>query len=364
MQINVRGAIKISFILLINILLFTVFLKNISAQVVINEFLPKSNQEWVEFYNSDESSVDLSEYYFDDDTSFDSDSGSSAKIHLQGIIASHALCYKNLSSFLNDGGDTPTLFQANGDLIDSYNYTVSIQDKSYSRIPDGGEWQVDQIPNKASLSCSELPLSTPVPTPTSISTILPGVIKSIYKINTPKDSQGNILSSVQIYVDGGYIHHEDDEIFEFFNGHECYPGIECGLGTHTVSLRKSGYISWEDTRDFTAGANFEVTPMLNKQDTQTPTLTPKISPTSTPTKTPKPTPTKTPTPTDTLASESAVLGVHEGLSETSEPTPKSDIKSRGKLSILPFILMFAGLCFIAVPIFSIIRNGKKGSEVS
>ncbi len=123
-----------------------IFPQRIFAALVINEFLPapsSGNSEWVEFFNPDTSSEDLSNYYFDDDTNFDSDSGSSGKITLSGLLASSATCFLDLSTYLNNNGDIPTIFKLDGALIDSYQYASSSADKSYSRAPDGGSWQVN-----------------------------------------------------------------------------------------------------------------------------------------------------------------------------------------------------------------------------
>ena len=149
---------------------------------MINEFLPNpssGNSEWVEFYNSGPLSIDLSDYYFDDDTSFLSDSGSSPKVALSGLLPSLTTCYLNLSTVLNNNGDIPTLFKTDGSIVDTYQYTQTTVDKSYSRIPDGGDWQTIQTPTKSSTLCADLaptPTSTPIPptvTPTPQPTSTP-----------------------------------------------------------------------------------------------------------------------------------------------------------------------------------------------
>lgn len=222
------------------------------------------------------------------------------------------------------------------------------------RYTSSGNLSSSDIQTPASVNISYIfPSPTPTNSPTSVA------YKAIYKINKPKSS-GVEITGVQIFVDGGYIHHEDDEMIEFYNGHECYSGISCDLGIHTISLRKNGYISWEDTQNFSAGANLEVNPVLDKLGTASSTASPSILPT--PTKTPIPTPTKTPVPTDAAASESAVLGIQENVSKTPGVMPVVPEKGKGKVPVLPAVLVIAGLCFIAIPIFSIIKNGQKSSE--
>ena len=146
----------------------------VRAAVVINEFLPapvSGNKEWVEFYNTDTATVDLSDYFFDDDANFQTDGGSSTKIPIAGLLGPTAVCYWELSTYLNNNGDTPTLFNTTGAIIDSYIYTQTTTDKSYARIPDGGEWQTDQMPTKTAINCLDLaPTPTPTATPTSTPT--------------------------------------------------------------------------------------------------------------------------------------------------------------------------------------------------
>lgn len=115
------------------VLFLIFFSREALAQVVINEFLPapsSGNPEWVEFYNTASSSTDLSDYYFDDDDSFASDSGNSQMAAISGILPALSTCYWDLSSYLNNNGDKPTLFNTSGTAIDSYSYTSTQSDKS------------------------------------------------------------------------------------------------------------------------------------------------------------------------------------------------------------------------------------------
>lgn len=161
------------------LILSYLFPPQVSAQVLINEFLPNSSQEWVEFYNAGSSTEDLSNYYFDDDTNFDSDAGSSAKIPLSGLLPTLSMCYLDLSTFLNNNGDFPTVFKIDKTQIDTYFYTTTTSDKSYSRVPDGGSWAMDQSPTKSIVRCSDsAPTPTPTPTPTDAPASTPIVTPS------------------------------------------------------------------------------------------------------------------------------------------------------------------------------------------
>ncbi len=161
---------KIIKILFILNLFFIILPQKVNAQVLINEFSPK-NPEWVEFINKNTYEVNLENFYFDDDPDFSSDSGNSHIIKLQGFFPANTLCYLDLSGFLNDGGDTPTLFSQNGDVADTYTYTSSTSNISYSRVPDGAEWQTNTAFSKSEINC--LGLSTPTPTPSPSPTQVP-----------------------------------------------------------------------------------------------------------------------------------------------------------------------------------------------
>lgn len=208
---------KIEIIIFFSVIFFFIFPQKINAQVLINEFSPK-NPEWVEIINKNSTEINLSGYYFDDDADFNSDSGNSGRILLQGLLSSNTLCYLDINSYLNDSGDIPTLFAPNGDISDTYTYASSSANLSYSRVPDGGDWQVGTVFSKTQNSCSSLPTPTPSPTPsptttptqtataTSTPTVSPTVKPTPTKSATPKSSPSpsttdepmNLISDIKI----------------------------------------------------------------------------------------------------------------------------------------------------------------------
>ena len=378
-------------VILLNLVFICFFPKPVFAEVVINEFLPKSSQEWVEFYNKGPLTEDLSNYFFDDDNDFNSDSGSSPKFKLAGILAPGTTCYWNVNSYLNDNGDTPTLFYSDGNLVDSYSYTTTVTDKSYSRIPYGGDWQSDQEPSKSAVECLSLvpsltptltptltpPTPTLTPRPTSTPTLTPTPLpKAIYKINKPKDQNGVELSGVKIYVDDLYIHHQDNEILTFCSGCHCDDdkNVDCELGTHIIRLEKEGYKDWQETKTFNIGDNFEANPILIAISPQ-PTST-SVPPSATPTLTPKlsPSPFFTPTPEEITGE---VLGQEEeatspdkfylskeklDLADESKnidlSSPNKEIKEKSH-SILPWIFIVIGAGFIVISLISFFKNQQE-----
>ena len=132
------------------------------GSVTINEFLanPNSgNKEWVEFYNPD--NVDLSEYFVDDDNSFDENPeyGSSKKLRAALIDISNSnfpfitLASSMFNNICDSTCDYVVLFSPDGSLIDQFQYTSEqIQEKgsSIGRYPDrSNNWIVLRIQQKA-----------------------------------------------------------------------------------------------------------------------------------------------------------------------------------------------------------------------
>lgn len=355
-------------ILIYGVFYALIFPSKTHAQILINEVSPVSTPEWVEIYNTGSNIISLNEYSIN----FGSDSQNLVFCATEQIGAGEFKIIELLSSWLANTGDV-IILKNGDDEVDKIGYGTGYNLpkpdsvlKYLTRSPDGSSnWILNsQSSRQGSVVSFSCPTQVPTPTPTSVPTSTPEqeVFKASYRINNSKDSNGVVLNSVQIYVDGNYIHHEDEENMYFFNGHECYTGIDCDLGTHTISLRKSGYESWEDTQNFLAGANLEVNPILTKLKTASPSLTPTSSPI--PTKKPTPTPTKTPNPTNFIASESGVLGIQEINEDTETPITETIQKPKNTIPALPFILVFGGLCFITFSIFSMIKNGKKNIQDS
>ena len=120
--------------------------------IALNEFMPMPavGNEWVELYNNGDESVDVDGWYIADATGHrrkinkEHTKDNSTAIESKGFLVVQG--YSNFS--LNNDGDTVKLFNAKGDLIDSYKYKakeVSIG-KTIARNPDGvGDW-VDPVP--------------------------------------------------------------------------------------------------------------------------------------------------------------------------------------------------------------------------
>ncbi len=150
------------------------FPSEVSAQVVINEFVPDASTEWVEFHNASSSAEYIKSYWLDDDSDFTNDSGSSSKKQLTNInISNVTFPFFEMSSFLNNGGDYVVLFAPDGTFIDQYVYDSSPgYDVSIGRSPDStGSFTILETPTKGSANSgpkfTPTPESTSTPNPTS-----------------------------------------------------------------------------------------------------------------------------------------------------------------------------------------------------
>jgi len=136
-------------------------LAGMPPDIVLNEILPDPlgdecgvaglYGEWVEIYNNGLTPVDLEGWYVEDGI------GTRRTIIPEITYGAQAVAGPNGSGeewvvvFLNDcvlnnTGDTIILYDAGDNLIDTYTYTVTLENKSHARYPDGtGPW-VDPIP--------------------------------------------------------------------------------------------------------------------------------------------------------------------------------------------------------------------------
>src|SRR3989344_8554602 len=139
--------------------------KVLASVVVLNEIMANpltDEKEWIEFYNSSSSDFSAVGFKLEEKTS----SGNTS-VHNLGDFTVPKLGYWTFdfsSSYFNDGGDTITIKDLGGNIIDSYSYGSSTDGKSFGRSPNGGSWVVNLDPTKASANSTVQ--NTPSPTPT------------------------------------------------------------------------------------------------------------------------------------------------------------------------------------------------------
>ncbi len=183
-------------------------------------------------------------------------------------------------------------------------------------------------------------LLSPTPTPVVVS-------KASYKINEVKNSGGEVLSNVQIYIDDNYSHHYAPETFTFCD--DC----DYNFGSHVVALKKSGYLDWSETKTLESGSSFEVNPVLV---INAPSPTPWVSPTKVPSQTPTsiPTPTKIISPSPTIGLKPEILGT-----ESADVITPTAIDLKMKVSpdfYSPVLIAIGGLLsFVGVTAFLVVK---------
>jgi len=186
------------FLVVVTITAIFLFLpKMILAQVVINELLPNPSGderagEWVELFNQGKA-VDVDGYRLKDASDHELVIGLDYVEGTTVVPAGGWLVIKrnNHPSFSlnNSGSETIDLWDNASPaarLVDSFSYSGSVVDKSWGRIPDGGDIfaeGLDPTPNGANLAPTLTPTLTPSPTLAPRPTATP---KSPTLIPTPK----------------------------------------------------------------------------------------------------------------------------------------------------------------------------------
>lgn len=174
------------FLVLFLLIFFFTFPGKAFAALYINEFSSNSSPEWIEIYNSDSASVDLSNYIIRDSTD-------SHKIDLTGSIAGNGFATFEFSgSVLNNDGDKIRLLVKNeGGVENSVSEVVygvpgdvkaPASDQTAGRNPDGtSNWVLFSASSRNSSNNS----SAVVPTPTSAPTDTPSPSKTPTPTQTP-----------------------------------------------------------------------------------------------------------------------------------------------------------------------------------
>jgi hypothetical protein len=158
--------------LFIFILIISLFAKDVFAQVVINEFVPNADEEWVEFHNASESADFIKEYWIDDDPN-----GGKAKKQLTALnIDNPKYPYFSLGSgYLNNSGDKIILYDNNNNIIDQYEFSsVPGPGLPIGRYPDAiGSFAFLTTATLGASNASPVAQPTPTLSPTSSPTPSP-----------------------------------------------------------------------------------------------------------------------------------------------------------------------------------------------
>ncbi len=154
-------------LVLATVVLAFAFPHSARAAIVINEVFPNPSgdsseaSEFIELYNTDENeAVDISGYQLEESKTYTIEN---VIIEPHGFVS---FTRADTGLALNNSGDTISLRDAEGEILDSFTFDEIDEDVSWSRYPDGlGEFVLTETRTPSSAN-SEPP--TPTPTPTTI----------------------------------------------------------------------------------------------------------------------------------------------------------------------------------------------------
>ncbi len=274
--------------------------------IFINEVMPAPSNapEWVELYNPGPDAVDLSGWYFDDDTL----GGTQITIPPNTVIAPASLYVFTLNSaILNNTGDAITLYNAHGQLIDRIDFASMKNTESVARTPDGsalitktlpspGQWNTPQV--------SPTPLLPTVTAPINVTDVVVSLTPHAETSTTPSILDNETPTPPTTFT---------ASILDTLNPTSTESPTRTPSPTKTPS----------DTRT--------PSPTKTPSDTRTPSPTKTPSDTRTPSPTKTPSDTRTPSPTKT-ASHTAIGTATRTPSLTRTPrltkTPRSTLTIR------------------------------------
>lgn len=134
-----------------------------TAGLSLSEFYPyphSGEQEWVEIYNDNVTTLSLNGFKIDDE-----EVGSSPTTLIDETIPPKGYFYLQFDSKLNNSGDSVRFLSPDGGLIDSYTYTSATQGSSWAKRSTG--WEETTTPTMGnSNQFSQTLASTTTPTPT------------------------------------------------------------------------------------------------------------------------------------------------------------------------------------------------------
>ncbi len=161
----------------------------VSAQVVINEFVPNpsSGNDWIELYS--ESDIDISSWILDDEGT----TTNMVIVPAQTTIgpSSNKFYVIDVGTRLNQSSDKIYMYKQDQTLVDSKDYDYNPgTDISFGRYPDGQGWGTCVLSKGLNNgNCSfPTPTPTPIPSPTPTPTSAPTPTKTPTPTSTKSPS--------------------------------------------------------------------------------------------------------------------------------------------------------------------------------
>lgn len=170
---------KIFLGILVGLVSFFIFSANqvLAADVVINEIYANpenEDDEFIELYNTTDSEISLISWKIADKVK--TYTLGDVKISARGFVS---LKKATTGIQLNNSDEEVKIKNASDQDVDTFSYTSTITNKSWSRFPDGsGAFVNDTAPTEGSANSAPLPTSTPTPTNAPTPTKTPTPTKS------------------------------------------------------------------------------------------------------------------------------------------------------------------------------------------
>lgn len=194
-----------SFILFIIILALVIPIRIYAQVILINEIFANpenEDEEFIELYNNSDLEVDLSNWKISD----------LVKTHVLSdsiLPKSYLVLDKTMTGIaLNNSSETVTLFDQTDNTIDSFSYDITIEGKSWSRVPDvTGNFEnntdiskgyLNAIPPTPTHTITPTPTNTPKPTKSPTSTDAPTATKVLAATSISKKSTNELKPTTKI----------------------------------------------------------------------------------------------------------------------------------------------------------------------
>ncbi|QQS38704.1 lamin tail domain-containing protein [Candidatus Woesebacteria bacterium] len=145
-------------------IVFFIFPATANAQVFLNELFPNPSgdssegSEFIEIYNNSDKEVDITNYIIEETKTY---TIKDKKIPAYGFV-----CFLRSETglALNNNGDKVTLKDSGANIVDSFEFKETLEDKSWARYPDGtGTFSNDVTPTRCERNTPG-PSATLVPT--------------------------------------------------------------------------------------------------------------------------------------------------------------------------------------------------------
>lgn len=197
--------------LLLSVLIYLATTRLVQARLTLNEVYPapaSGDDEWIEFYNDEESTIDISGFFIEDLA------GNKIKINLNEL-SGFSFAVTTSKNVLNNGGDTVYLKNNSGEIVEQVTYSDQFDPEStYAKCPDGeGLWfALDKTTKGYSNqeACNiqtptgqiATPTAKPIDTPSSSPTLNPPTGKPTATAE-PVSYESIYISEAMVYPESG-----------------------------------------------------------------------------------------------------------------------------------------------------------------